>query len=522
MTRIPRLHAERQTDFSGGVNLVSEPYLLKRNQVYRIRNLLLQQHGGLDTRPGYSIVTTSPAGASAVIIARGYLNTSTGGFYPYAVINDSANTILYLTNTNPWTLIGSFVDANSNAVIPQMATMLDTEVFALGNFIVPSVFNGTTIVPITAGAGQTRPAGAAHAIYHLGALWLWNTSSNTTDLDGPSSLRQSDINNYNSWPNLFQTFVGKNDGQSGQGFASFTIAETGISPTQTLVLFKNFSSYQVTGTFGSSNFAVQKVKSDMGCIAPRTIQFVSGYGVMRLTHKGFAVFNGVEDQIISEQIRPLIFGDPTGIYGSPGPPIDFTKASLAYAAQAGTPPLYIAVVPIIGSNGQLQRHFIYDLIRKAWTVCDYPANLSWFGALFEQGQQPVVQGGTYENPVNIITMYGDDQTDAGNPIVWDFITKTYSLGNYMDNSVFRRGIISIATSTSTTVTVRTAYSNTATVQVNSVAVPITTGHQDVRVSWDMNRVSQSVYFLDVAGTGAVSIRGIEIQGTPRPLTKQVS
>lgn len=513
-----RMQAVRQTDFSGGLNLVSDRYLLKANQIPRIRNLVLQQHGGLYTRPGFATLTSSPSGAFPVI-ARGHLNTSTGGFFPYAVLNNATDTVLFTTNTLPWTLIGSFADGNAQAVIPQTATMLDTEIFALGNFITPSVFNGTTLVPIVADEGQTRPPGAAHCLYHLGALWLWNTSASTTELDGPSSLRQSDVNNFNSWPSLFQTFVGKNDGQSGKGMASFTIAETGISPTQTLVLFKDFSAYQVTGTFGSSNFAVQKVKSDMGCIAPRTIQFVSGYGVVRLTHKGFAVFNGVEDQIISEQIRPLIFGDPTGIFGSPGPAVDFSKVSSSYAAQAGTPPLYIATVPIIGSNGQLERHFIYDLVRKAWTVCDYPINLSWFGTLFRQGEQPTIQGATYETPVTLVRMYGDDATDDGATIAFSFSTRPYSIGSFMNGTVYRRGVIDIGASTPTSLTIASSYSNSAIGQTNTVPVLTTTGHSNIRVSWNMNRSSANV-FLNIEGSGVVSIRGIEIQGTATPLSDQ--
>jgi len=73
----------------------------------------------------------------------------------------------------------------------------------------------------------------------------------------------SDANAPNSWPNANQTFISKDDGQQGTGLATFTIAETGISPTQTLVCFKNFSTYQVTGVFGATSFGVQKVKSDM-------------------------------------------------------------------------------------------------------------------------------------------------------------------------------------------------------------------------------------------------------------------
>lgn len=501
--------------------MVTSPYNLEKNQVFRLRNLLLAQHTALITRPGYSVVSTSPEGANPVIL-RGYLNPSVPAntSYQYAMINNvgAGETRLYRTDSFPWPLVGVLPDANGNAVIPQAATMLDAEVFAMGNFVTPSVYDGTTITPITAGVGQTRPPGAAHAIYHLGALWLWNTSPATTTLDGPSSLRQSDINDYNSWPSAFQTFVGKNDGQTGQGMATFTIAETGISPTQTLVLFKDFSTYQVTGTFGASNFAVQRIKSDMGCIAPRTIQFLSGYGIVRLTHKGFAIFNGVDDIIISEKIRPLIFGDPTGIYGSPGVALDFSTVVGSYGSQSFEPLLYIAACPVIGSGGQLARFFVYDLVRKAWTVCDFPINFSWMGTLYRAGMQPTVQGASYQNPVALDTIFGIDQTDDGAAVNWTVTTKVFSIGPNMDNNYYRRGEIHIASSLSKVLTVETVYNNNAVTQTNVINVTIIPGREDTRVSYNMMTVAPAITSIKITGSGVVSLRGITVQGVQRHLT----
>src|SRR5262249_57836425 len=126
-----------------------------------------------------------------------------------------------------------------------------------------------------------------------------------------------------SWPNANQIFIDKDDGDSGNGMGQFTVAETGISPSTSQILFKNFSAYQMTGVFGSTNpaFSIQRIKSDMGCVAARSIRFAPGFGLIRLAHRGFALFDGVDDRLISEEIRPMLFGT-LGFTG-----IDWTNVS---------------------------------------------------------------------------------------------------------------------------------------------------------------------------------------------------
>lgn len=203
---------------------------------------------------------------------------------------------------------------------------------------------------------------------------LTGGSTTPSTLDGPSSLRSSALNKPSSlvgggiaWPIANQIFVDKDDGDSGHGMGQFTIAETGISPTTTQVLFKTFSGYQMVGVFGSTTplFSIQKIKSDMGCIAPRSIQFCVGYGLMRLTHRGFAIFDGVQDTLVSEAVRPLIFGND--VYE----PIDWEQVFGSYACVVPNPAVYICVCPVCEKPG-LSRMFCYDLVRQAWTILEYP------------------------------------------------------------------------------------------------------------------------------------------------------
>ncbi len=213
------------------------------------------------------------------------------------------------------------------------------------------------------------PPGAGHVKVYAGSLWMLNTSATNTatGIDGPCSLRMSDVNNPNSWNPINQAFLDKDDGTEGMGLASFTITAQGIPPEGSLVVFKNYSGYQIVGVFGSVNLTIQRIKSDMGCLAPRTIQFVPGYGITRFTHLGFAVFDGVEDKVTSEDIRPYLF--PTNDFQEQDIVVlDASAQSLMWGFQTANPPMYCAAMPVGNSGGLLTQIACYDLVLKAWTA----------------------------------------------------------------------------------------------------------------------------------------------------------
>ena len=157
---------------------------------------------------------------------------------------------------------------------------------------------------------STPPRGAAHAVAYAGSLWLANTSpTDTSDgIDGPTCLKMSDSNNPNSWNPVNTAFIGRNDGTQITGPSRSQSPRLGISPTGSLCVFKEFTTYQVIGVFGSTSFEIQPAQTNLGCIAARSIQFIPGFGVVRFSHLGFAVFDGINDRLISEDIRPYLFG----------------------------------------------------------------------------------------------------------------------------------------------------------------------------------------------------------------------
>jgi hypothetical protein len=257
----------------------------------------------------------------------------------------------------------------------------------------------------------------------------------------------------------------------------------------------------------------------MGCVAPRTIQFVSGFGIIRLGHKGFALYNGVDDKLISEEVSPYIFGrdDIAGL--------NFNAINRSYAAQAQNPPLYICAVPVTGNT--LTRVFIYDLVRRSWTVCDFAVPFQSLSLYITLSSQPVLQAGTSTGG-QIVSLFNGATTDNGVAIPWSAQTRSYFLKSPGTPTYWRRAVIDMFVAANQTATVTTARVNdSASVSATQTFTTLgsgatlygsaiygtsrygASGSSDVRQSFDILRTAPSVG-LTITGTGVVRIRSIDL------------
>jgi hypothetical protein len=271
---------------------------------------------------------------------------------------------------------------------------------------------------------SVAPRGAAHAVAYAGSLWLANTSpADTSDgIDGPTCLKMSDSNNPNSWNPINTAFIGRNDGTQITGLQPFTIAALGISPTGSLCVFKEFLTYQVIGIFGSTSFEIQPAQTNLGCIAARSIQFIPGFGVVRFSHLGFAVFDGINDRLISEDIRPYLFGGADS--EADLVPIDPAYVYLSQSAQTVRPPMYYCVMPLVGATGALTRLFCYDLVMKSWVVLDLPWPITTLSTISIGEGYPLVLAGKADDGTIQRLQAGDLNWDQGagdqSNVQWSF------------------------------------------------------------------------------------------------------
>lgn len=285
-------------------------------------------------------------------------------------------------------------------------------------------------------AGPTTPPvpKADFLFYHGGFLFAWGTNGNYTDnvnLTGPDGLWQSDLNNPNSWNPLNAIFVAKGDGELPMGGAVFTLGEAGIPATAQLVLFKQ------TKTFSLLNFlpsaTLNQAPSGVGCVAPRSVQFFAELGVMRLCYRGFAVFDGQNDQVekFTDPIRSYLFGGLPGVQA-----IDWTNVQNSVAFQTDNPRMYVCFVPLVGSGGSCVRGFAYDIGENAWTVIDLPFQIAAAAYIPELSSPPLIGGA---NDGTIRRMFSGDATWDGAQVVASL--RTPEFGNPVTPLFIRRAVL---------------------------------------------------------------------------------
>jgi hypothetical protein len=360
---------------------------------YKVRNLAAI--GQAPSSSGYSIVTTVPITNSFVPAFPAWSATT--------AYNVNSVTVPTVSNGFYYIAIQGGVSGGAQPAFP----------VGIGQQVGDGSILWRNAGPINTAA--PAPPGCAHVTVYAGSLWMLNTSPTNTasGIDGPCSLRMSDVNNPLSWNPINQAFLDKDDGTEGTGLASFTITAQGIPPEGSLVVFKNYSAYQIVGIFGSPNLTIQRIKSDMGCTSPRSIQFVPGFGITRFSHLGFAVFDGVDDRVTSEDIRPFLF--PTQDSSeSDITVLDANAQAAMWGFQTANPPMYCAAIPIGNSASKLTRILCYDLVLKAWTApVDLPFPISTAAQFRTVTANPVTILGGFSDGLLSRWMAGDQQWDVG-------------------------------------------------------------------------------------------------------------
>jgi len=234
-------------------------------------------------------------------------------------------------------------------------------------------YQSGTEVWMNIGQAALNPPGAAFVFQHLNYLFLWGVGYNygIDGITGPDALWQSGFGDPRQFDPANITFAGKGDGTTAQGGAVYSLSEAGIAATAQLVLFKDSSTYSFLNAF--PNAALVQVSGGLGCIAPKTIQFIGGYGVMRLSYAGVTLFDGQLEHVteFTDAIRGYLFGGLPDVT-----PVDLANISQSVSTQSVNPPLYMFFAPLQGGTGYATRGFGYDFGMKQWFIVDLPFAIS--------------------------------------------------------------------------------------------------------------------------------------------------
>ena len=509
-----------KADFSSGINVTSSPWKLKPTELLRATNFILSQDGSLSTRDGAVTVEQAPQIPATVssIIALQSLARTDGTVFRFRITQELDGTQKLYRSDTPWQLLGTFDLTYDNAMLLNFLN----QTLITDGYHVPYVTDGTTFTIFPTDPAADMIPGAKWMVIHQNAVWAWNTAATTSTYDGPSSIRQSDVENFHSWPVGNQLFVAKDDGQSGTGMGVFTIAEAGISPDNVLMLFKDFSTYQCSGAFGGSAAPViTQVKTDMGCIAGRSIQFIPNFGMVRLTHRGFALIDGLNDQVISDPIRAYIFGRDD----IPG--LNYASVGLSVATQTQNPPLYICACPSTQGSPGLDRMFIFDVTRKAWTVCTFPLAWATCNLILEPGVLPSTQVGLF-NRAGVQRIFAGDERDDGVKVDWRvrfppvanpmqrtyvrrFLAEFFHI--YQGQDVTAEFVLGPARSPQ-----RVTQTKRVTISANAYPGSGLSDAVEDELYFDVGRTGE-VLWTELTGSGCVTLRGVMWQLSQKQLTR---
>jgi hypothetical protein len=355
---------------------------------------------------------------------------------------------------------------------------------------------------------------------------MFNTyvSNTATGLDGPCSLRMCDVNNLQSWNPINQAFLDKDDGTEGSGLGSFTIAAQGIPPEGSLCALKKRAVYQIIGVFGSDNFAIQRVQSDLGIIASRTLMFVPGFGLTRMTYLGFAVFDGVNDRIVSTQVEPYLIGsnDPDDLDIVP---MDQQWQSVSQSCLTSNPPMYCTAIPIAASpglsGGALTRIMCFDLVLKAWVIVDLPFAISTMLGVVTVSTIPVSLFGSFSDGT-LQRFQGGDVTwatsaagsDTTGQIAWSMRTPTCSSKDSSERLYLRRVAVMGQQTPAAPSTLNIQIRNGGTVFTNQNVPMPPSG--DVQVQGAGGQIGRR-FDAVISGVGMLTVDSVEWHIQPRPV-----
>jgi hypothetical protein len=269
--------------------------------------------------------------------------------------------------------VQSFTDASHIVLANSAGATVTSATYTIGvghyGDRIPDLFQGTknvkrgTEVWLNIGQAALSPPGAKFVFQHLNSIFLWGVGQTygPDGITGPDALWQGDFGAPFIYNPASVTFVGKGDGTQAQGGAVYSLSEAGIAATPQLVLFKDASTYSFLNSFPAASLV--QVSGGLGCIAPATIQFIGGLGVMRLSYAGVTLFDGQLEHVTeyTDAIRGYLFGGLSDVV-----PVDFTNIQNCVSTQSVNPPMYVFFAPVVGFSGFVTRMFGYDFGLKQW------------------------------------------------------------------------------------------------------------------------------------------------------------
>ncbi|MCL4440799.1 MAG: hypothetical protein M1609_09500, partial [Firmicutes bacterium] len=273
----------------------------------------------------------------------------------------------------------------------------------------PKKWDGTNAV---ADLGGTPPKGQ-YAAAHKNYLFLAQTSAN------PSRLHFSEVLNIESWPALNFIDISPNDGDWITGLLPFD---------DYLIITKQRSVWALVGD-GTSDFAVKRVHSGIGCVAPRSLVRMGDLFGFAFS-EGFYMSDITKPTLITERLRETWAG--------------INKRRLNQIVAEFFDHKLRVDVPN-GSSTTNNLRIIYDSIRKALLLESFSDHASCYAKYVEAGQELLFYGHAIDGQVSEAD---NGTTDAGAAINFEWKTKHFNFGSSATEKKVRNTYLAVVPASS--------------------------------------------------------------------------
>lgn len=395
-------------DFAGGLNKTGE-YSLADNEAVDLQNVVFSDIAALSKRKGYFRITATPLDESPVT-----------GIH---VLNqkDGKRFILAQTVSGIWAInegIGEYQNIKTGLHFNypfRFAPFLNKGYFANG--VDPLIeFDGQEFSENT-----KAPVGRFIEVKD-------NVMYISGDIQHPSRVYYSEIadtDDWTGWDEITNHFeVLTDDGDSITGI---------VRQNGNLVIFKNNKIFVLYGT-DSSNYVLREMHSNIGCIAPGSIVNVLN-NVFFLARDGIYIFDGVNVNLISHKIRPLL-----------SKILHIQKVQATFYEQ-----LYLLSFAE-GDSEYNNRILAYDVFRQAWSYFT-GINANCFSN-FDSQRGYVYFGDSAKGLVyNLMPRDKEIYSDDGKDIEIRFTSKPFDFDAPEVIKTFRKILVEMESETDLSVTI---------------------------------------------------------------------
>lgn len=352
----------RRFDFSGGVQLKSNKYLMKDNQVLRAQNVISDTLGSFTKRLGYTQIGAQITSSQDILMNTEFQYGTTPTRKHIVVCDGAANSEVYVNSSGTWTSQSQSLTAAAKARGTDFV-----DYFFLVNYD-----DATRSYSGSAWSTSTNVTSAPKAKYiesYRDRLYLAYCDVGGTAYPSRvyySSLPASDgsitWDTTNDW-----FYVETQDGDHITGLAKNKVY---------LLVFKENSMFRYDGTYSATNLI--PISWNLGAVSQESI-VVDENVVYAYSRKGVIVYAGGEPRVISRPIQPIIdrvnqanLGDICG--GMDGDHLLYYVGTLTSALPGDSSALTKVVLD-------------YDTSQDLWTYHTIPDEPQCFGTYTSSGQK---------------------------------------------------------------------------------------------------------------------------------------